>query len=88
MSTDVRRTIETVWRIESARLIASLARITRDVDSPRSSRSVSSLLMTRWASHALPSDVRNAGHRLSAHAVRRHLVAVRNRQRVHRRTTT
>ena len=31
MSTDVRRTIEAVWRIESARLIAGLARITRDV---------------------------------------------------------
>jgi predicted RNA polymerase sigma factor len=28
MSTNVRRTIETVWRIESARLIAGLARIT------------------------------------------------------------
>jgi RNA polymerase sigma-70 factor, ECF subfamily len=28
---DVRRTIEAVWRIESARLIAGLARIVRDV---------------------------------------------------------
>jgi RNA polymerase sigma-70 factor, ECF subfamily len=29
--TDVERTIEAVWRIESARLIAGLARIVRDV---------------------------------------------------------
>lgn len=29
--TDIQRTIETVWRIESARLIAGLARIVRDV---------------------------------------------------------
>jgi len=28
---DIRRTIEAVWRIESARLVASLARLTRDV---------------------------------------------------------
>jgi RNA polymerase sigma-70 factor, ECF subfamily len=31
MASDVRRTIEAVWRIESARLIAGLARIVRDV---------------------------------------------------------
>src|SRR3954447_6297605 len=30
-TTDVNRTIEAVWRIESARLIAGLARIVRDV---------------------------------------------------------
>src|SRR5437667_12062019 len=30
-TTDVTRTIEAVWRIESARLIAGLARIVRDV---------------------------------------------------------
>src|SRR5678815_5101354 len=31
MVTDLHRTIEAVWRIESARLIASLTRIVRDV---------------------------------------------------------
>ena len=31
MSTETHRTIETVWRMESARLIAGLARIVRDV---------------------------------------------------------
>ena len=31
MTTDIHRTIDAVWRIESARLIAGLARITRDV---------------------------------------------------------
>jgi RNA polymerase sigma factor (sigma-70 family) len=31
VSTDVRRTIEAIWRIESAKLIAGLARMTRDV---------------------------------------------------------
>jgi RNA polymerase sigma factor (sigma-70 family) len=31
MTTDTHRTIEAVWRIESARLIASLARMLRDV---------------------------------------------------------
>ncbi len=31
MSTDVHRTIETVWRMESPKLIASLARLVRDV---------------------------------------------------------
>ena len=30
-TTDVNRTIEAVWRIESARLIAGLARVVRDV---------------------------------------------------------
>jgi predicted RNA polymerase sigma factor len=30
-ASDVNRTIDAVWRIESARLIASLARIVRDV---------------------------------------------------------
>src|SRR5687767_5647882 len=31
MTSDTHRTIDAVWRIESARLIASLTRITRDV---------------------------------------------------------
>ena len=31
MASDIRRAIEAVWRIESARLIAGLARIVRDV---------------------------------------------------------
>src|SRR3546814_19206897 len=31
MSADIRRTIDAVWRIESAKLIASLARLVRDV---------------------------------------------------------
>jgi RNA polymerase sigma factor (sigma-70 family) len=31
MTTDIHRTIDAVWRIESARIIASLTRITRDV---------------------------------------------------------
>jgi predicted RNA polymerase sigma factor len=30
-ATDTRRTIDTVWRIESGRIIAGLARIMRDV---------------------------------------------------------
>jgi predicted RNA polymerase sigma factor len=30
-ATDTHRAIEAVWRIESARLIASLARVVRDV---------------------------------------------------------
>ncbi|MFI5029030.1 MAG: RNA polymerase subunit sigma-24, partial [Solirubrobacterales bacterium] len=30
-ATDVRRTIDAIWRIESARLIAGLARMVRDV---------------------------------------------------------
>ena len=31
MSSDIHRTIDAVWRVESARLIASLTRIVRDV---------------------------------------------------------
>ena len=29
--TDIHRTIEAVWKIESARLIAGIARVTRDI---------------------------------------------------------
>jgi predicted RNA polymerase sigma factor len=36
-ATDIHRTIDTVWRIEAAKLIAGIARMVRDVGSPKTS---------------------------------------------------
>lgn len=37
-TSDVQRTIEAVWRIESTRLIAGIARVTRDIAVTQNSR--------------------------------------------------
>jgi len=34
LKTDIHRTIEAVWKIESIRLIAGIARVTRDIHTP------------------------------------------------------
>ena len=68
-TSDVHRTIDAVWRIESARLIAGLARMVRDVG--RAEELAQEALLTaleRWPESGVPD---NPGAWLMATAKRR-----------------
>jgi RNA polymerase sigma factor (sigma-70 family) len=56
-SPEIQRTIEAVWRIESAKIIASLTRITRDVDlSEELAQDALVAALEQWPSHGIPDN--------------------------------
>ena len=68
-ATDVHRTIEAVWRIESARLIAGLTRIVRDVGlAEELAQDALVVALERWPESGVPD---NPGAWLMATAKRR-----------------
>ena len=56
-SPEIERTIEAVWRIESAKIIASLTRITRDVDlSEELAQDALVAALEQWPSNGIPDN--------------------------------
>jgi RNA polymerase sigma factor (sigma-70 family) len=54
---EIQRTIEAVWRIESAKIIASLTRITRDVDlSEELAQDALVAALEQWPSNGIPDN--------------------------------
>ena len=77
-ATDTQRTIEAVWRIESARLIAGLARMVRDVGLAEDLAQDALLLaLKRWPGSGVPQ---NPGAWLMAAAKRRAIDQLRRRK--------
>ena len=74
-TTDIHRTIDAVWRIESARLIASLARIVRDVGLAEDlAQDALVIALERWPQTSIPD---NPGAWLMATAKHRAIDRVR-----------
>jgi RNA polymerase sigma-70 factor (ECF subfamily) len=83
-SADVRRTIEAVWRIESARLIAGVARLVRDVGLAEDlAQEALVAALEQWPESGVPD---NPGAWLMATAKRRGIDRLR-RAEVHQRKT-
>ena len=84
MSDEVRRTVEAVWRIESARLIAGVARIVRDVGLAEDlAQEALAAALLQWPENGVPD---NPGAWLMTTAKRRGIDRIR-RAEVHRRKT-
>lgn len=82
--TDVHRTIETVWRIESARLIAGLARIVRDVGIAEDlAQGALVAALEQWPQTGIPD---NPGAWLMATAKHHAIDLVRRNARLERKT--
>ena len=82
MPDDVRRTIDAVWRIESARLIAGLARIVGDVGAAEDLAQDALLIaLERWPESGVPN---NPGAWLMATAKHRAIDLLRKRSLVER----
>ena len=82
MSDDVRRTIEAVWRIEAARLIAGIARMVRDVGLAEDlAQEALVAALQQWPKEGVPD---NPGAWLMTTAKRRGIDRLR-RAEVHRR---
>jgi len=81
-ASDIRRTIDAVWRIESARLIASLARIVGDVGLAEDlAQDALVIALERWPESGVPD---NPGAWLMAAAKRRAIDQFRRMQRLQR----
>jgi len=82
-STDIQRTIDAVWRIESARLIAALARIVRDVGLAEDlAQDALVAALERWPETGVPDNpgawlMTTARHRAIDHLRRRRRFAER-----------
>jgi RNA polymerase sigma factor (sigma-70 family) len=75
LSTQVQRTVEAVWRIESARLIAALARVTGDVGLAEDlAQDALVAALEQWPAQGVPD---NPGAWLTAVARRRYIDTVR-----------
>lgn len=82
MATDTHRTIDAVWRIESARLIAGLARIVRDVGvAEELAQDALVAALEQWPSSGVPQ---NPGAWLMAAAKNRAIDFVRREKRLQR----
>jgi RNA polymerase sigma factor (sigma-70 family) len=82
MATDVTRTIEAVWRIESARLIAGLARVVRDVGLAEDlAQEALVAALERWPQSGVPE---NPGAWLMITAKRRGLDVLRRQKMLNR----
>ena len=82
MADDAPRAIEAVWRIESARLIAGLARIVRDVGlAEELAQDALVVALERWPSGGIPD---NPGAWLMATAKRRAIDQMRRRAMLQR----
>jgi len=83
--TDAHRAIEAVWRIESARLIAGLARMVRDVGvAEELAQDALVAALEQWPESGVP---RNPGAWLMAVAKRRAIDLLRRRERLDRKLT-
>jgi RNA polymerase sigma factor (sigma-70 family) len=83
-SADVRRTIEAVWRIESARLIAGVARLVRDVGLAEDlAQEALVAALEQWPESGVPD---NPGAWLMAAAKRRGIDRLRRAEVHHRKT--
>ena len=81
-ASDIRRTIDAVWRIESARLIASLARIVGDVGLAEDlAQDALVIALERWPESGVPD---NPGAWLMTAAKRRAIDQFRRMQRLQR----
>jgi RNA polymerase sigma-70 factor, ECF subfamily len=79
---DIHRTIDAVWRIESARLIASLARIVRDVGLAEDlAQDALVAALERWPQSGIPD---NPGAWLMATAKHKAIDLLRRKQRLER----
>jgi RNA polymerase sigma factor (sigma-70 family) len=82
MASDVQRTIQAVWRIESARLIAGLARMVRDVGlAEEFAQDALVAALERWPQSGVPD---NPGAWLMATAKRRAIDELRRGKRIER----
>jgi RNA polymerase sigma-70 factor, ECF subfamily len=85
MATDVRRTIDAVWRIESARLIAGLARFTRDIGlAEELAQDALVAALEQWPESGVPN---NPGAWLMAIAKRRGIDHFRRQETLDRKVT-
>src|SRR6187402_3326529 len=76
---DPRRVVEAVWRIESARIVASLARIVRDVGlAEELAQDTLVIALEQWPRDGIPDD---PGPWLRATAKHRAIDLLRRRQR-------
>jgi RNA polymerase sigma factor (sigma-70 family) len=83
--TDVRRSVEAVWRIESARIVATLARMTGDVGLAEDLAQEAVVeALARWPESGVP---RNPGAWLTTVAKRRAIDGWRRRERLDERYT-
>lgn len=81
-ATDIHRTVEAVWRIESARLTASLARIVRDVGvAEELAQDALVAALEQWPGSGVP---RNPGAWLMAAAKNRAIDHLRRNKRIER----
>src|SRR5688572_1038535 len=81
-ATDTHRAIEAVWRIESARLIAGLARMVRDVGLAEDlAQDALVVALERWPESGIPA---NPGAWLMATAKHRAIDRLRRREMVER----
>jgi RNA polymerase sigma factor (sigma-70 family) len=81
-ASDINRTIDAVWRIESARLIASLARIVRDVGlAEELAHDALVAALEQWPDSGVP---RNPGAWLMATAKHRAIDVLRRKKRLER----
>src|SRR5215813_7787078 len=81
-ASDVHRAIDAVWRIESARLIAGLARIVRDVGlAEEFAQDALVAALEQWPTSGVP---RNPGAWLMAAAKNRAIDVLRRRKRLDR----
>jgi len=79
MTADLHRSVETIWRLESTRLIAALVRITRDVGLAEDlAQDALVAAMSQWPESGVPS---NPGAWLMAVAKRRAIDGFRRRER-------
>lgn len=77
---DIRRTVDAVWRIESARIVAALARMTGDIGLAEDLAQDALVdALTRWPESGVP---RNAGAWLTTVAKRRAIDGWRRRERL------
>src|SRR5215207_3877016 len=81
-ATDTHRAIDAIWRIESARLIAGLARIVRDVGLAEDlAQDALVIALERWPQSGVPQ---NPGAWLMAAAKRRAIDQLRRRKMLER----
>lgn len=81
--TDIRRTVEAVWRIEGARVVASLARMTGDVGLAEDlAQDAVADALVQWEESGVP---RNAGAWLTAVAKRKAIDGWRRQERLDQR---
>ncbi|HYK20636.1 MAG TPA: sigma factor, partial [Pyrinomonadaceae bacterium] len=86
---DVHRTIEAVWKIESTRLIAAIARVTRDIGSAEElAQDALVTALERWPEEGIPDNpaawLMTAAKRRAIDSLRRGLMLVQKHEEIAR----